>query len=607
VGFADGTIAAVDPGTLHTTPVASVDGRPIWLSLPPSRKAVALAPAAVAWIVAAVSSPTGRGPVTVHDLGRRRRHSLPRYASAFLLDGRGRLWLGEDRGEWGGAVSVLDLGTGQRRDIEPPRSGELKSWSGVYGFVENGKGRVLAYGGLIHMGHADAFVARVDGGAARILYRADEPARAARPRPVLPITHIVPDLGNERLIVFSYADVYTVDRALRRWKWRTAVNLSYVPGRPDAMSSYPALRRVLPRPRAQTARADALPDYLLVTSRDGHVLLQGGAARPQALPGQLGQLFTEDLVGTPVGPLLVSDPMEGPQGWRLEKDGWKEVPLGPPVRTHADDPLAGQVPKTWREVRVLGSADQARYVVSGGWSGPGTLAVDRWDARGFTAVATTLTTISPMSCFLTPDGTLWAWEDGLHVLAIDGKSWQAVRGQGQASGGAQDDSAGSHGLAVVVRGHRRPPFILHEPARHRLLRLVPHGDGSASFAPLGRGEAGRPLEVLSAIADGDQLLIATSRGLRRLDPVTGLLSAHGAPAVDNISSLARDGQGRVWLAGRGLFLSEDAMGTSLVAVSGPPPLARGSLRLLGADPGEPDTMMVGVDGGGGGVISIAVH
>jgi hypothetical protein len=73
--------------------------------------------------------------------------------NAFMLDDSDRLWMGADKGEWGGQYSYLELRTGNVHNFGTD--------SGVLGFLKVGDGRVLAYGGMSHMGMESGFVADV--------------------------------------------------------------------------------------------------------------------------------------------------------------------------------------------------------------------------------------------------------------------------------------------------------------------------------------------------------------------------------------------------------------------------------------------------------------
>src|SRR5262249_13840802 len=94
---------------------------------------------------------------------------LDRHATALLVDRPHRLWLGADRGEWGGWCSYVDLKAGQVHSVpgleiyKPHFPG--KHWPGVFGFTQLRDGQVWAYGGLIHFS-SEGFIWRVDRGQA---------------------------------------------------------------------------------------------------------------------------------------------------------------------------------------------------------------------------------------------------------------------------------------------------------------------------------------------------------------------------------------------------------------------------------------------------------
>jgi len=73
--------------------------------------------------------------------------------TAFMLDDSGRLWMGADKGEWGGQYSYMELRTGNIHSFD--------TGSGVLGFLKARDGRVLAYGGMSHMGMESGFIADV--------------------------------------------------------------------------------------------------------------------------------------------------------------------------------------------------------------------------------------------------------------------------------------------------------------------------------------------------------------------------------------------------------------------------------------------------------------
>ena len=188
-GLDDGRIVSVDGPSLQMKRIGAVDGRPTWIG---SRRSGAL-------LVAHGFAPEkpfgwgdcGLGSLAVEELETGRSLRIPFVATTFLLDSRDRLWLGADKGEWGGRLAVVDLEKWTVRELEDPPAG-------VYGFVETTEGRVWAYGGTMHMWMHQAFVSSVDGGAVKVLFDSGFVQKRRPDRPTLPITNLVPVRGAAR-------------------------------------------------------------------------------------------------------------------------------------------------------------------------------------------------------------------------------------------------------------------------------------------------------------------------------------------------------------------------------------------------------------------------
>ena len=258
-GLADGRICRVASATLELSTMVKFPGAPQWFG----------------WYAARENRPAGmvvatrqKKPVVrdgrhwnesfsmIHDLATGKTFTLDHVATTFLLDRAGHLWVGADRGEWGGRVARIDLSDGMVTTIKPPPSpqpGEQAFWRGVYGFVELADGQVWAYGGTSHWGLDEGQITRVDEGEARTLvsfrYHANIPQPEPNPsRPRMPITHILEEKGG--LLIFSYSDVFRVDKTLKAWNKVATLEIHYRWGRPDAMGAYPAVSAIHPPSRA---------------------------------------------------------------------------------------------------------------------------------------------------------------------------------------------------------------------------------------------------------------------------------------------------------------------------------------------------------------------
>jgi hypothetical protein len=174
-GLADGRICRVDTATLELSNIVKLPGAPQWFG----------------WFAAQANRPAGLVVATrqtkpvvrdgkrwdesfsmIHDLATGKTFALDHVATTFLLDRKGQIWVGADRGEWGGRVARIDSSKGTITVIKPPPSrepGKEASWDGVYGFIELADGQVWAFGGMSHMGSNEGEITRVDDGEARTL------------------------------------------------------------------------------------------------------------------------------------------------------------------------------------------------------------------------------------------------------------------------------------------------------------------------------------------------------------------------------------------------------------------------------------------------------
>jgi hypothetical protein len=332
-GLADGRICRVDLNTLALTELTKLTSTPTWLG----------------WCGAVGARPAGMVALTrkeklverdgerwnepyqvVNDLATGRSLSLDHVVTTALCDRSGRLWLGADNGEWGGHVSSIDLGKGVVSAIKPPPSrepGEEPVWEGVYGFLELPDGQVWEYGGTSHMGSNSGEITRVDEGHARIVIAFDPPRKLGQEpdqtRPYLPITHVVEEKNG--LLVFSYSDVFRVDKAFKKWTRAARLTIAYRWGRPDAVGSYPAVQTVHPPVR------EGEP-YLLATVGNGYVALDGSRSIPHGIPGQLAASDVADIANTSEGMLFFPGD-DGLPTWKLDDRGWKIAELAPPFES----------------------------------------------------------------------------------------------------------------------------------------------------------------------------------------------------------------------------------------------------------------------------------
>jgi hypothetical protein len=559
---AGGRVSRVDPKSLKLTEFAKLPAAPRWMigfRDPSGQKD---------GVLAVVQS--GAGEMEIHRLGfgqpSSEKYKVPfrlGEAGAFLLDGKSRLWLGVDAGEWGGWCGSIDLGA-KAGKVETPGDAP----SNVYGFVELPDGQVWAYGGTMHLGSTSGFITRVDRGKSEELAsfgclgreKADGPPK----RPRYPITHVVPDAKGDGLLIFSYSDLFRVDAKLANWQYLGAVELRYRWGRPDAMGAYPALRTIL-------AVGDKPGELICTTARDGLLRIRDGKVTQFVVPGQIGDDRVDTLLPAAGATLLAG---EGGV-WRFDAGRWQPVSLFP---TEPPSKREG-----WYEQSLMLDPERRPVALCRSNTTPGTFALTRLRDGKVETLASGASSFSALGGFATPDGGHWCAEREELLRLADGKWKQA--------GKAPDKFL--WGLRAV--GQSKPPWVLHcEGALYRLTPGKGARETELTAVPLPAGLG----VVRDALAlDGGQILLACTAGLRLFDEKTGKVSEcpFAPPRGSEVRALCKDGRGRTWLAGNGLWLV-DAKG----AVHDLGKLNRygTTAHAIGADAADPTGVIVALGGRG---------
>ena len=637
VGFADGRIHRIDPSSLATTELARLPGKPQWVGVTASgvkprliavvdRKKPYKFRGTEYQVPSSVVHDTGTGQT--YEIDKKDEPGGPRIASTFLLDRKDRLWLGADRGEWGGWCSYVDLGAGRVVEI-PGRKLHTKdrepSWLGLYGFVELKDGPVWAFGGTAHMGITEGYIWRVDSGKAEELYRLDnvplfrrqmeEAQRAAgieppaarvgavqetpfpTDRPCLPVTHVVEEPRTNSLLVVAFSNLYRTDARLARWEKVHELKIGYRWGRPDAVGAYPSVSTVLPVPGPGGS-----PAWLFATRLDGLVRLAGGKQSDHALPGQFGGESIGRLVNSADGLFALGD-SEDAEAWRYRDGGWSPASFQPPYRPHPGSPDAREAEEGggWSGTKILIGRDGSIVTVSAAmWVVAGTRTTARWRDGKPEILGSEGATLEPSSCFSTPDGTLWSAQLSTLRRFVDSR-WMEVDTPDE---GGKVPRADWHELKLnlIAVNDVGPPWILHDPD-HRMLFRLTYGDGFKDprltiESPAGAGSRRFARDAIPWTKT--ELMVATEDGPRTF-AIDGGRLAPAATAIDtrgrSISRLARDGRGRLWLGGEGLAVL-DADGHTLHSLDDLPMLGRSRIEALAADPAHPDGAIAAVEGRG---------
>jgi len=584
----DGTIHRVDPVTLKLTPAMKLDSCPTWLAYDREGKTS----------IAVVDG-------NFRDIGTNRRVSfLPktkpgespksaeyresiqqwiclRRSKTLLVDRRRRLWYAQDNGEWGGWCGYADLAK--------ETLGKHFSSSGAYGLIELSDGQVWAYGGTSHMGSNGCFIARLDRGQFESLFDNDLDAeqwmrsrRENKPptKPGFPITHILEEGKTGNLIVLAFGEVFRVDKGLKEWKFIGRLNIRYRPGRPDAMGSYPAVRRA-------SVLSDKARTLVCSTTLDGMTSLAGGVFSPRALPQQYEGDNVSRIQSTPAGTLLweFDGARDTPlRPWLVERDQVARVSWRPPIKpdsvkkaTHAEKQNAQDSDESltafddvfnrvgaddWTQFYSPDGHAETMTTVHSTGNVPGPICVVQWKAGRPTVLATESTRLWVGKTFSTPDGLLWE-AAGSRLERFVGNKWVDVAGMPVITEPNYGPKYMGMRPPIKVINRKGPPWLLaggNPSGGNLLLARLSYGktadkariEAIALPKQVGKDE----FWIWDAIAlDGNRALLAATGGLQTVDVRTGKLAAATLPgSKHDISNLGRDGMGRVWMGSRGLWM-----------------------------------------------------
>lgn len=569
-GFADGRVCRVDPLTLELQEITRLPGRVIWLgATPPGGKGPRLRVA-----VTDGSSPCWFRPGTPPEqMGRqverwrkenRRRmavHILPKgparvlsllkgkefsdsEPTTYFLDSRNRLWLGVDAGEFGGVCARLSLPDGRFRVVS-------NRCHGVLGFTEDAAGRVLAFGGLIHIVLSESFVARVDRDRWETLRefpaslpsaeRETAPGGIEPPEtppdggPAFPIDLMKWDEASGCFRVLASHEGFDVDAGFRSWRRRFDLEGRVLGIRRCSVGFTPQINALFSCP--------GKPEQLVfVSGRDGFFRVTNGLVERFMFSGQLETPPQREIqnVIQPGKSLF----LRGGENalWLRGKTGW--IPLPPtPSSPPAPLPECPDFPREWDQVRLLAIGEdfvRAAWLTS---DGSGENALVEW--RDGVVTETGRTSLCPpdlpSAIKVTLKGADWA------DLSLDPEDGGLVR------------LCGKSGKSNLV-GER----LVEQTGL--VLDLVKESEVSA--------------------------LLVTENGLFRYDPVTDALTRVPVPeGPQDLRSACRDGKGRLWVAGRKLHLSADG-GRSFRDAIDLPVLPWPEVSRLRPDPQDPEGVIL---------------
>ena len=542
LGTEDGRIASVDPLTLGRTLVMRDEGAVHWVSQTATRLVAVLKPMVVEpWPGEPVDAyftalERARWSVLVREGGRSRRHQLPERfePNGFAVDGN-RLWMAVDRGEFGGSLRAMDLGTGRMTSVEGDR--------GVRGLLRTKAGRLLSYGGLAHFGLSDGFIGRVEDGRQQILFEVEAgpvPLDNA-PRPDGPIDRILEDEATGGFLVLSSHVLYRANADFTAWSRRADLGGRWHAGSRFATANTPTINTLLPTP-------DHDDELLAISGRDGVMRESAGTVRRFSIPAQLESSIV-DIWPTSIGVLFLPL-VTSPEMWRQSNGGWEPLAICPeefsgsgsiPVQDDGPGVVSFCAPNTIPGRAAFWNIDaQGRLAMREEWRHHPPETPDEFlsDAQGRIIGLGGLGTI-----------TLQTW---------NGREWLAAGSAPVEEFGRQLGLSGRAHVTVSTSGDGRALIWDVWNGSLRWLTSPPNGQDSVRFERVTRREL---TNVSDAIADGnDAALVATSRGVFRYVHSADRVEPVPSPARDHVFTIARDREGRLWAAGDRLYVSPDGAG-----------------------------------------------
>ena len=575
IGTESGEIAVVSASDLTTKHLTSVPGRIVWLANQ-NRRIVAVvdnSPEVLPWPGEQFEDFEKRSSriekathlqhfVAIYNGGPVRRIPFDSKGfatpSVFAIDNKDHLWMGADKGEWGGEFSRMDLQSGKVKTVQTAE--------GVIGFLPMSGSSPLVYGGMSHMGMRGGFIGQLESSKLHISRQfkssdwqtpVPEPAqrfldansknldRTVDPNelPRGPVDLMLTDRASGGFWVVSEHTLFHASHDLSTWNKITKLGGRWFGGRNYSVGNTPTVNKVL-------VEGDSPNGLLVVMGRDGFARVADGQVQHVPFQGELESPVI-DFWETTRGMLFLSEDSDH-TGWQMDDGRWKSISLFPratPVDSSAD----------WNFAEPAGNDRTNVYAFDGDNTMPGRrVIVNVSDTNVIEPLLSWNDSSSEFSAslLLSSDGTL--------LREADGKLWRQK--------GSEWAEAGTSGPELdaerrqVLRGRR---YIYLSSVEHReyfldaavgdLKELSKDAVGSYHFQPARVQNKAVPGAIFDAVADGSEtLLMATAKGLLRFHLQTGVSDAIASPSRnEEFKSLSRDADARLWAAGDRVYISSD--------------------------------------------------
>jgi hypothetical protein len=503
--------------------------------------------------------------VSVYADGKTQTFPLPvakydAFPTAFLLDDSGRVWMGADKGEFGGECSYMDLHTGNVLVVS-------KDVSGVLGFLHSADGRLLVYGGMSHFWSHHGYIADIKKESLEYVRRFESdswqrpaPDKAQRPlnpaksgqgheavppgnMPRGPVDLVIEDFEGRGFWVVSAHILYHADSQFAQWAKTADLGGRWFGGRRYSVGNTPTVNRLIIVP----SRREAL---LVVMGRDGLERVSRGKVERLPFAGQL-ESSVIDSWGTSLGTVFLTNDFAH-VAWRLVGDHWQGLcffPNRPPSDQSAD----------WEFAEPFGDDDKGSLAFTGSGMSPGERDVVRLNSQETVEVLDTWNDNSSQwdtSFLITSKGRL---------LSMSGGKLRIRQGTGWRIAGQYTLPDPLERMQMLV-GRRYLSFgkagqtqFFSDADFGEFLQLTRNSDDTFHLVPTAYGTHAAPAEVLDAFVDRDGWsLIATPRGLFRFRPQDGQRESIPTPnPAEEFKSICRDRQRRLWAAGDRLYISSN--------------------------------------------------
>lgn len=484
--------------------------------------------------------------------------SFPGY---FMLDSQDRLWFGSDNGEWGGQCAYMNLRTGRGHKLH-------SEMEGVLGFLRASDERILIYGGMSHMGANSGYISEIKDGEVVPLVnvehndwqytdydRLPKPiAQALKSTPHLdnmpngPIDLLVNDEGEKGFWVVSAHELYHADEQFRQWEKIVNLGGRWEGGRRLSMGNTPTINRLLVDP-------DRPKSLIVIMGRDGLERVTATNVESFSFVGSLEAPVIE-IWNTSLGTALLEpdDRNGGHAPWLLKDDQWRRYSLFP-------DQLPSGEGAVWYFAEPFGNDEDRISAFDHGNVDPGKAYLVQLDDAGVAKVLDSWDGDDSEfeTNFLTSsDGTVLK-ATGKELFIRRGGGWMKV-GLSQLEWPTDRKSVmGGRNLVLLGRDSRSDYFLATELGDIFQLQRPEglHGEYRLIHATYPKHET--PVQIFDASPDQDGwVLLSTARGLLHFNLESGVSKTIQSPNPDQeIKSLCRDNQGRLWAVGDYLYLSPD--------------------------------------------------